>query len=306
MNISSIDLNRLVVLHTVLREGSVTRAAAALHVTPSAVSNALSRLRTTFDDPLLVRSGRGLVLTPRATALAPQLAEAVAAMEKVVEEQAAFDPQRSRRTFTLACSDAEQVSEVPAIAVAFARQLPHATLRIMSVEQLETTGGLASNEVDVVVAPAHTLARDTHASDLYEDEGVLVMRKGHPQIRRRMSKPQFNALRHIDILLTLGRPGIGHRIVEDFFAAHGLRRDIAVSVPGFAAAAAIAARTDLVTGMPRRMADVFLRQMPLVAVAMPLPPLTFQIRLFWHERTHADPGAQFFRSLVTVAVTHKG
>src|SRR5262245_45503134 len=118
MNIASIDLNRLLVLHTVLAERSVTRAASLLHVTPSAVSNALARLRGTFDDPLLVRSGRGLVLTPRAAALAPQLADAVSAMARVVEEQSHFEPARTTRTFALACSDAEQISEVPRIATA--------------------------------------------------------------------------------------------------------------------------------------------------------------------------------------------
>lgn len=306
MNISSIDLNRLLVLDAVLRERSVTRAAAMLHVTPSAISNALARLRATFEDPLLVRSGRGLVLTPRATSLAPQLAEAVAAMARVVEEQTNFEPAHSTRTFTLACSDAEQISEVPRIAVAFARKLPNASLRVLSVDQLESRGGLAGGEVDVAIAPAHAPMRDLYAADLYEEEGVLVVRRGHPQVRRRMSKEQFNALRHIDILLALGGPGIGHRIVEEFFASHGLRRDIAVSVPSFAAAAAIAARTDWVAGMPRRMAATFLRQLPLTAVALPVPPLPFRIQLVWHQRTHADKGARFFRSLVLAAMQRPG
>jgi DNA-binding transcriptional LysR family regulator len=269
MNIPAIDLNRLLVLHTVLVERSVTRAAATLHVTPSAISNALARLRTTFDDPLLVRSGRGLVLTPRAVALAPQLANAVAAMARVVEGQPGFDPARSTRTFTLACSDAEQISEVPRIAAAFARKLPNATLRVMSVDQLESKGGLASAEVDAAIAPAHRplpangLLPDVYASDLYEEEAVLVVRKSHPEVLRRMSKEQFNTLRHIDILLALDGPGIGHRIVEEYLASQGLNRHIAVSVPSFAAAAAIAAQTNWVAGMPRRMATVFLRQMPL-------------------------------------------
>ena len=301
VNLASIDLNRLLVLHAVLSERSVTRAAAALHVTPPAVSNALARLRATFDDPLLVKSGRGLVLTPRATQLAPKLAEAVAAMTRVVEDRSGFEPARTTRTFTLACSDAEQISEVPRIAAAFARTLPNARLRVMSVDQLEASGGLASGEVDVAIGPAHGPVQGVHSSDLYEEEGVLVVRKGHPQIRRRMSKEQFNTLRHIDILLALGGPGIGHRIVEEFFASHGLHRDIAISVPSFAAAAAIAAQTDWVAGMPRRMAAVFLRQMPLTAVAMPVPAVKFRIQLLWHERTRIDPGAQFFRSVVVAA-----
>ena len=302
VNLASIDLNRLLVLHAVLSERSVTRAAAVLHVTPSAVSNALARLRATFDDPLLVKSGRGLVLTPRATQLAPQLAEAVAAIARVVEDQSNFDSARTTRTFTLACSDAEQISEVPRIAAAFARRLPNARLRVMSVDQLEAKGGLASGEVDVAIGPAHGPVPDVHSSDLYEEEGVLVVRRGHLQVGRRMSKEQFNTLRHIDILLALGGPGIGHRIVEEFLASHGLHRDIAISVPSFAAAAAIAAQTDWVAGMPRRMAAVFLRQMPLTSVAMPVPAVKFRIQLLWHERTHLDAGAQFFRSLITAAV----
>jgi DNA-binding transcriptional LysR family regulator len=302
VNLSSLDLNRLLVLHAVLRERSVTRAAAVLNVTPSAVSNALARLRATFDDPLLVKSGRGLVLTPRATALAPQLAEAVAAIARVVEDQSTFDSARTTRTFTLACSDAEQISEVPRIATAFARKLPNARLRVMSVDQLEAKGGLASGEVDVAIGPAHGPVPDVHVSELYEEEGVLIVRKGHPHVRRRMSKDQFNTLRHIDILLALGGPGIGHRIVDEFLASHGLLRDIAISVPSFAAAAAIAAQTDWVAGMPRRMAAVFLRQMPLTSVAMPVPAVKFRIQLMWHARTHLDAGARFFRSLIVAAV----
>jgi DNA-binding transcriptional LysR family regulator len=302
VNLSAIDWNRLLVLYAVLDERSVTRAAARLNVTPSAVSNALARLRATFDDPLLVRSGKRLVPTPRAAALMPHLSEAVGAMTRVVESQAGFDPARTARRFTLACSDAEQISEVPRIAAAFSRKLPKASLRVVSVDQLEASGGLASGEVDAAIAPAHGPGPNVHFADLYEEEGVLVVRKGHPHVRRRMSVQQFNSLRHIDILLALGGPGIGHGIVEDFFASQGLQRDIAITVPSFAAAAAIAAQTDWVAGMPRRMAAVFLRQLPLIAVAMPVPAVRFRMQLVWHERTDQDAGAAFFRNLILDAV----
>ena len=172
----------------------------------------------------------------------------------------------------------------------------------MSVDQLESRGGLAGGEVDAAIAPAHGPLRDVYSADLYQEEGVLVVRKGHPQVRRRMSKELFNRLRHIDILLALGGLGIGHRIVEEFFASHGLHRDIAISVPSFAAAAAIAAQTDWVAGMPRRMAAVFLRQMPLSTVALPVPPVPFRMQLVWHERTHTDAGARFFRSVILASV----
>jgi DNA-binding transcriptional LysR family regulator len=109
-------------------------------------------------------------------------------------------------------------------------------------------------------------------------------------------------LRHIDILLALGGPGIGHCIVEEFFTFHGLRGVIAISVQSFAAAAAIAASTDWVAGMPCRMATVFLRQMPLASVEINFPSLSFRIQSVWYERTYADAGACFFRSLVLAAL----
>jgi DNA-binding transcriptional LysR family regulator len=306
VNLASVDLNRLRVLHAVLEARSVTRAAATLHVTPAAISNALALLREEFGDRLLVRSGRALVLTPYASALAPRLAEAMEGLARAVKEPARFDPRRTTRSFSLACSDAEQMSEVPRIAAAFEQKLPHAQLRIFSVEQLEAAGGLASGEVDVALAPAHGPVPGLHTEDLYDEEGVLVVRKGHPQVRRKLTREQFNALRHIDILLALGGAGIGHHIVEDFLASHGLRRDIAISVPSFAAAATIASETDWIAGMPRRLAARFVRKLPLVIVEPAMPPITFRIQLVWHERTDGDEGSRFFRSLVTAAVRRGG
>lgn len=303
VNLAAVDLNRLLVLHAVLEECSVTAAAARLNVTPSAVSNALARLRRTLGDPLFVRRGRRLAPTPRALALAPDLAAAVAAATRVVEAHAGFEPRASTRTFGLACSDAEQISEAPRIAAFFAVRLPRAQLRLMSVEQLEAAGGLAAGPADAAIAPAHPQEAGMHASDLYEEKGVLVVRRGNRRIRRTITPKLFNELRHIDILLALGGGGgIGHRAAEAFFTANGLRRDIAVSVPSFTAAAAIASHTDWMTGMPRRLAKHFTAMLPLRIVSSPLPPMTFRMQLIWHDRTDSDGGSRFFRSLVSEAV----
>jgi DNA-binding transcriptional LysR family regulator len=173
---------------------------------------------------------------------------------------------------------------------------------VVSVDELESGGGLGSGDIDAAIAPAHPPEAGEHAIDLYREEGVLVVRRGHPRVRGKLGKKLFCELRHIDILLALGRGGIGHRVVTEFLASHGLTRDIAVSVPSFTAAATIAARTDWVAGMPRRLAELFVNQLPLVIASMPIPPLVFQMQLFWHERTHADPGARYFREVVTAAV----
>ena len=141
-----------------------------------------------------------------------------------------------------------------------------------------------------------------HAAALYRDDAVLVVRKAHPVRGPRLSAKAFNALGHVDIWLSLGRPGMGNRYAEAFFAQHGLTRRLAMVAPGFAAGAAVAAATDLAAGMPRRVAERLRAMMPLRLLELPTPPMAFEMQLVWHERTHADAGSRCFRQLVLDAV----
>jgi DNA-binding transcriptional LysR family regulator len=297
VNLSGIDLNLLLVLHTVLEEQSVAKAAKRLHVTPPAISNALARLRETLGDPLFVRSGRGLTPTPRALELAPVLARTLAELEQSLFAGPGFDPRTTTREFAIALADADQLARLPKLARVFADRLPRARLRVVSIDTLISAGGLADSAIDVAVGPA-TDDDGLHHLALYEEEGVLVVRRDHPRIRRRITPAQFGRERHVDIHLALGRAGIGNRVVTDEFARHGLVRDIAVTVPTFAAAAMVVASTDLVGGMPRRLAESLRSVAPIVIVRGPGPGVRFAMQMLWHERTHRDPAASYFRSLI--------
>jgi DNA-binding transcriptional LysR family regulator len=303
VKLSSIDLNLLLVLHTVLEERSVTRAAKALHVTAPAISNSLARLREALGDPLLVRSGRGLVPTSRALELAPQLKEAVKGLEQIVSGGAKFDPVSATRAFAVACTDVDQLSLMPAVARAFAAKLPRSTLQIISVDHLEAAGGIERAEVDAVLGPAGPpLPAGVHTAPLYGDDGVLVLRRGHKAHRRRLTREGFNALRHIDIRIALGERGIGNRMAEAFFEQHGLVRDVAIAVPSFAAALMLAAATDLAAGVPRRIAKAFGKVLPIQIAELPTPPMRFAMLLQWHARTELDAGSRYFRKLILDAV----
>src|SRR5258708_14690765 len=135
MSISRLDLNLLVVLDTVLAERSVARAARRLHVTPSAISNALARLRAALGDPLVTRQGRGIVPTPRAAELAPALARVMAELDRVIT-RAPFDAASCTRTFTLAMADAGQVARLSSVVSAMAREMPNARLRVVGIDSL--------------------------------------------------------------------------------------------------------------------------------------------------------------------------
>ena len=297
MSLGALDLNLLLTLDTVLVERSVVRAARRLHVTPSAISNALARLRAALEDPLLVRSGRGVVPTPRAAALAPALARALRDLDQAIHGDG-FDPSTTDRELTLAVADVGQVVKLPRIVAALAREMPRARLRVLSIDTLFASGGLAGTEIDVVIG-AGEKAPGVHATPLYEEHIVLVARAGHPTIRsQRVTKPQLAALRHVEVQVA---PGRGSRPLAASYAALGVARDLAVVVPTFTAAAAVVASTDLVASLPASIVRVLGPRLALRRVATPLAPVGTKISLLWHERTHQDPALRAFRDLLIQA-----
>jgi len=297
VSLSSIDLNLLLVLDTVLAERSVVRAARRLHVTPPAVSNALARLRAALGDPLIVRSGRGVVPTPRASALAPALGRALRDLDRAVHGDT-FDPATCERELTLAIADPGQIVKVPKIVAALNAAMPRVRLCISSIDRLFAVGGLAGTEVDVLMGTGES-APGIVLTPLYEETIVLVARAGHPQIRRRLSKAQLAALRHVEVQVA---PGRGSKPLAASYAALGIARDIALIVPTFAGAAAVVAESDLVASLPDSLVSVLAPRLGLVRVGTPLAPVRTIINLGWHERTQADPACRLLRELIVKTV----
>jgi DNA-binding transcriptional LysR family regulator len=296
VSLSTLDLNLLLMLDTVLAERSVVRAARRLHVTPSAVSNALARLRAALEDPLFIRSGRGIVPTPRAAALAPALARALRALEQAVHGED-FNPSTTDREFTLAIADAGQVVKLPRVVAALAAEMPQARLRVLSIDTLYALGGLAGTEIDVAIG-AGEKGPNIHLLPLFDERIVLVARLAHPRIGKRVSKTELATLRHVEVQVA---PGRGSRPLAATYTSFGVERCIAVVVPTFTAAAAVVATTDYVASLPTSLVDVLGPRLGLRPVATPLPPVGTTINLLWHERTQKDPALRAFRDLLTRA-----
>ncbi len=298
MSIGSIDLNLLFVLHTVLAERNVARAARRLHVTPSAVSNALARLRDVLADPLVTRKGRGIVPTPRAMELAPAIARAIQELEQALQSSR-FDAASCTRMFTLAVADAGQVTWVPRIAAAMAREMPLAHLRVIGIDSLISLGDLTSSEVDLHLGkPAK--GPGLHVEALFEEQTVLVARRSHPAARKRVSRRELGTLRHVRVEMLPGRSLRDPIAVA--YARADVPRVVVMTVPSFAAAATVVASSDLVTTVPASLHAVQGAKWGLRAVTGPLPMHTIEMALCWHERTHADPAVVAFRALVRRAV----
>lgn len=298
ISIASLDLNLLLMLHTVLTERSVARAARRLHVTPSAISNGLARLRSALGDPLVTRHGRGIVPTPRALALAPAIARGLRELEVAIHE-VPFDPTSCTRTFTLAVADAGQITWVPRIAAWMTAEMPNARLSVVGIDSLVSLGDLASSQIDLHIGLAGRGA-GLHIEPLLDERTVLVARRDHPALGKRLSSRALGTLRHVGVEMV---PGKAFRdLVGVAYARAGIRREVAMTVPSFTAAAAVVAATALVATLPESLVAAQGTRLGVSAVNAPLPAHAVKISLCWHERTHADPAAQYFRGLVRRAV----
>jgi DNA-binding transcriptional LysR family regulator len=298
VSLFQIDLNLLLVLDTVLSERSVVRAARRLHVTPSAVSNSLARLRLSLGDPLVIRSGRGIVPTPHAASLAPSLKRALSELNSVVQKDA-FDPSTTTRQFTLALADAGQVARFPELTKLIAKEMPRAQLRAVGIDTYVSSGGLSGMEIDAALISLEDGAPSVHMMPLYKESGVLVARRGNRRAGGRITKAQLAALKHVDVQVA---PGQGYRVLAQTYMRLGIDRKIAVTVPTFIAAAAVVAKTDFVATIPASLVERLGERFGLQVITGPVPIIVTQIKLVWHDRTDNDPAMRAFREVVTRSV----
>lgn len=305
MNISSIDLNLLGTLTVVLEEGNVTKAAHRLNLTQAAVSNALARARDLMKDPLLIREGRGMVPTPIAQELLPHLRRLIAEAKGVMEKAIPSDPRKIERCFTIACADNQLVCDVPAVTKLLAQRMPRCSLRVVSVDFLLSNNGLAEGNVDASIGPPGSLP-GMHSHPLYEEIGVVAVRKNHPSIKKRLTKAAFNSAEHVDVLVTMGQGGRIHSIFERLLLSHGLHRTVRVSLPSFAAAAFLVGSTDCVACLPNRLATALSKTQPIRLLPLPMPCPAFASALIWHERTSHDSASQHFRQVLIDALSDCG
>src|SRR5262249_9636294 len=293
MSIESVDLNLFLVLHYVLCEGSVVRAADRLHVTSSAVSNSLARLRAVIGDPLFVRSGRRLVATPRAQELRPLIAAAIESFQAGLEVNDGFRPESCTRSFTIASAD--NVGVLPSVVERFSLLLPRATLRVVTLDHAVATDGLSSGEVDVFLALPPAMSRDWRSEPAYADRLVCGLSRDNPAARRKLTLKRFLNCRHVEVALQ-GKYAIDY--VDGVLSALGHSRSVALSVPQFTMAAMCVLGTPYITMLPESMAKRLVAFLPLTLREPPFALPVITILQIWHARTDGDPACALLRTII--------
>lgn len=298
-DIYGLDLNLLVVLHALLEENGVSRAATRIGRTQPAVSRSLQRLRDLLDDPLLVRTRHGMRPTARALALREPVRRLVADAAAIVQGGATFDPRTARRRFLITSGDATEATLMPKLLAALEAEAPGVDV-VTRRESAASMDQLEDGEVDLVLTPTSYVSKPgLRTQSLFEEGFVCVLRAGHPLAAEgALDLDAYCRVRHA-LSAPLGRPG---SVVDDALARLGRERRVAFQAPSFLAAGHVVAGTDLVATLPEGVAAYFGATLGLAQRPPPVELPRFTIAQFWHERRHHDPGHRWLRGRLRALV----
>ena len=295
VDLSNFNLNLLLALDGLLSQRSVTAAAKRVRVTPSAMSHSLSELRHLLGDPLLVRSGRGMVLSPRAEALVSPLHTLLMDAERLLGGGATFDPATTARRFVIAAPDFLATLLMPALLDAAAREAPGTSLEIVPSSRRGNAWLLETGEVDLALGAIVDEAPGIRRMDLLTEGFACAARKGHPSIDGALDLDSYVQTPHL--LITLG-DDTGPTWIDQALTKLGRRRQVAARVRYFMAAPLIVARSDLLLTGPSMLIRYFAELVPLQVLRPPIDLPTFPEEAYWHQRFDVDPAHAWLRNLV--------
>ena len=294
MRLDKIDLNLFVVFDAVYRERSVTRVAQQLHLTQPAVSNALNRLRQTFDDQLFLRTPEGMVPTPVADNVVGDVRRALALLGRSVDASTRFDPATSEKRFYLGMNDLAQQLILPALLPLVQRSAPAIGIHCYYQTRQHAAEELKSGGLDVLVDAPQINAREFGHRPLLELPYVVAMKPDHPLAGKPLTMAGYLAAEHLHV--SARKKGRGQADV----ALHSLgeKRNVRLRVQHYLAAAEITRTSELLWTAPEVAArDSGLHVQP---VPFPMEPLVWY--LYWSKSATDDPASQWLRNNILSAV----
>jgi DNA-binding transcriptional LysR family regulator len=294
------DLNLLMLFEVVWHERHVGRAAARLHLSPSAVSHGLGRLRRMLNDPLFIRHPRGLNPTDRAIELAAAVSDILDRARAVIAAAEPFDPARSRRQFVIAAVDGIGSVILPALTAALRKAAPGITVRIRAIYPLDVVETLDRRDADLAVAPLIAVPARLVARELYPEDFVIAARKGHPFLAHPTLK-NYCAASHL--LVGAGTDAKG--FVDEALASRRLTRQVALTVPSFMWALSVLAETDLLGAVPRRLMERHADRAGIAAVEPPIPLRKDPVGVVVVKAAMSDPAIRWLLQQIVGCVAEE-
>lgn len=308
MNLGRIDLNLLVYLDVLLREGSVTKAAQQLGITQPAMSNGLRRLRELFNDPLLVRTSDGMTATERARELQPVIRKALGELEVALQPQQEFDSRFSNRVFRIMVSDYAESTLVPELVNRLRTEAPDIILDVLTPSDV-TFKDVEAGKVDMAINRFDDMPQSFHQMTLWQDDFVCLINPNHPDVDR-FDLRAYLTSKHIWVSKTGMGAGVGIdpdkviRLgwVDNALAKLGHKRKISVFTRHYQMPALLALNNDLVVTLPRKVADMQAASASLVIKTPPFSIPPFELKMAWSPLLQHHPAHRWLRrTIVEVA-----
>jgi DNA-binding transcriptional LysR family regulator len=292
MNLAALDLNLLVALDALLLEANVSRAAMRIGLSQPAASHALQRLRDMLGDPLLVRVGARMELTPRALVLRGPLAQALDQVRGLFVSDD-FDAARSERHFRLMMPDLAVELLMPPLMKKLDAAAPGVRIDVVPWRGPAIFTAEFARTIDLVISIGDAF-KGFHRQLLYTDSDALAVRRGHPVAAKLRRREAFLDARHVAVVIR----GQNADLIDTWLLSKGVRRRIALVVPGYIEALHVVARSDLVAFVPRRLIAALAKPLSLTAIAPPLDPGIDEQFMFTPTRAQMDPGSIWLRKLM--------
>ncbi len=311
MNISKIDLNLLIYLDVLLREKNVTRAASQLNITQPAMSNGLKRLRTLFNDPILVRTSDGMVPTERARGLAPSIRKILLELEEALQGEEEFNELNSQRVFRIMASDYAASTLIPALLKLLNKVAPNITIDIMTPSDV-TFHDVEAGKIDMAINRFDELPQSFHQKAIWRDSFSCLLSADNPVVSK-FNLNSYLAAKHVWVSKTGFGVGVGmdpkdvQKLgwVDEALARVCKKRDIKVFTRNYHVAMQLAYEDELVATLPTKAAMLHKDDANFTVLKPPFEIPDIELKMIWSPLLHHDASHIWFRHLVMEAANEQ-
>jgi DNA-binding transcriptional LysR family regulator len=290
----NVDLNLLVLFEVIYTERSLTGASQKLNLTQPAVSHALSRLRSFFQDPLFVRQGKQMTATPLSHSLIGQVRTALRSLEVSLREHRQFVPADASRAFSLGLNDVLKAAVLPELTERLQTSAPGIELVSVRLRRREIESELIAGTLDLAVEVPIPVGKEIRQRHLRRTGLSVVARAGHPAIKRRLTLKTYLAQEHIQV--SSRRKGVS---IEDFeLNRQGYERRVVLRCHDYLAACQVVSRTNLLLTMPEGHARLLNAHLENRVYPFPTAGTELDVLLYWNASVENDPGNAWLRDQI--------
>ncbi|MDG2045634.1 MAG: LysR family transcriptional regulator [Halioglobus sp.] len=302
MVLAKLDFNLLKVLDALLKDRSVSKAADRLSLSQPTVSHALKRLREQLNDPLMVRSSRGMDPTPYAESLIDPLSKILTIIEQDILRQDLFDPKTNKRAFTVGVDTHLANTFIPPLVLSILKEAPGCSVHSLLLSANFQHRPFLEGNIDLAIGTASNNPIRMSREFLFRDEICGIVRKGHPMYKKKISLKElannFNHIRHYV-------KGETTTVIDDLLADHQLLRHCPVTISDLQGLNEILLHSDLIlVGAVKQVLatiDRFNIELPYDIIKLPsavTERCSSNVDMFWRPQHTTDPAQQWLREHV--------